>query len=1004
VYSAVAAVALVLVPHGARALDLTGLSVNGGAPVPAGSPAPVVCLAVATGTLFKDVPTSASFSAAVAGSPAGAFTPATSAFTGPDASGTYAASSSWTAPVTPGVVTVTCSGTGSRSGTATRSVDVTVAAPPAAAPQITAFTGPPSSAFTGTTYEVSATADDPAATYAWTATGGTFTDPAAPTTRWIAPETQGTYSVTVTVTGAGGSTPRSASVSTALALYQGALPAALRYPRRAAATPDGELLVVDDLGNLMLLTKRGELRGSIPGLGATSVTVGGGAAFVATRSRGIVKVDPLTGRQIGAIRWASSSNITGMAFDGARQLLWVAAYEARRVIALKMDGTQAREIVSADGRALRALGDVALDVARDTLWVAEKDGSTGHLLHAFAAADGTWLRSMITPGTGTGQVVETGGIAIDPAGRVFVSDAFGGAVQVMTSAGTFVATVGSKGDVDGYLLQPRGLAFLANGDLAIANSWFNRIARFGTGVALPACEGDADCDGLPDAWEDANFGAAARNDPANAMLDSDGDGLTNREELALGTNPNAADTDGDGFSDRAEVLAGSDPLNGGDHLPAVVAGDLGQVPPGVVRLNATSSNTAACTPSWRQTTGPKVTLRDADTFSPSFVARAAGAYAFEAVAVCAGTSSAPAVSRVEVVNVAPLADAGRVLVTSPGHTVTINAGFSSDPNGDTLAFSWAQRVGPATSVTSRGAMLSVRPPRAGYYEYALMARDRAGATATRTVGVVVVDDALPTAVVSNPVVTAAVGGSVTLDASASLPADAAFAWRLVEPEGGVVATTPTASVAVPAAGRYVYEVTAMKGGVSSPPARVVVLAGEGGALPSAVASAPEVAGVNAEVTLDGSASGGGTGLVHSWRQVSGPAAGLAHADSPVATAVPFAPGVHVFELTVSDGTGAVGAPATVRIDVASAGQPLPVANVIAPASAAVGELVILNGRGSTSASRFRWSQVAGPWVALDCASATPTFVAPAAGAYVFELVVDDGRVRSAPATVAVDVQ
>jgi hypothetical protein len=43
-------------------------------------------------------------------------------------------------------------------------------------------------------------------------------------------------------------------------------------------------------------------------------------------------------------------------------------------------------------------------------------------------------------------------------------------------------------------------------------------------------------------------------------------------------------------------------------------------------------------------------------------------------------------------------------------------------------------------------------------------------------------------------------------------------------------------------------------------------------------------------------------------------------------------------------------------------------------------------------------------VALDCASATPTFVPPAAGVYVFELVVDDGRVRSAPATVSVDVQ
>ncbi|MBU0648789.1 hypothetical protein KJ969_01620 [Patescibacteria group bacterium] len=35
--------------------------------------------------------------------------------------------------------------------------------------------------------------------------------------------------------------------------------------------------------------------------------------------------------------------------------------------------------------------------------------------------------------------------------------------------------------------------------------------------------------------------------------DTDGDGLTDEEELALGTNPNLVDTDGDGLSDREEI-------------------------------------------------------------------------------------------------------------------------------------------------------------------------------------------------------------------------------------------------------------------------------------------------------------------------------------------------------------------------------------------------------------------------------------------------------------------
>lgn len=42
--------------------------------------------------------------------------------------------------------------------------------------------------------------------------------------------------------------------------------------------------------------------------------------------------------------------------------------------------------------------------------------------------------------------------------------------------------------------------------------------------------------------------------------DSDQDGLTDAQELALGTNPLSADSDGDGRSDLVEVEEGSNPL------------------------------------------------------------------------------------------------------------------------------------------------------------------------------------------------------------------------------------------------------------------------------------------------------------------------------------------------------------------------------------------------------------------------------------------------------------
>lgn len=70
---------------------------------------------------------------------------------------------------------------------------------------------------------------------------------------------------------------------------------------------------------------------------------------------------------------------------------------------------------------------------------------------------------------------------------------------------------------------------------------------------------DTDGDGIPDEWEIKN--GLNPNDPKDAGLDNDKDGLTNLEEYKHNTNPNLADTDGDGATDKEEIDARTNPLD-----------------------------------------------------------------------------------------------------------------------------------------------------------------------------------------------------------------------------------------------------------------------------------------------------------------------------------------------------------------------------------------------------------------------------------------------------------
>jgi sugar lactone lactonase YvrE len=803
--------------------------------------------------------------------------------------------------------------------------------------------------------------------------------------------------------------PAPAAPSAALApadigasVYQDGLGARMIGPRKVAATAEGELFVVDVQERLHRLTRRGELVGTTLE-GVTAVAAGSGVVFAAMRDATLLQVDARTGRTLGRFELRSSDLASGLAYDEARSTLWI-AFSSGVLQARRPDGQVVHELDTAGTRRLVRLVDVAVDPA-GVIWVAQDRAGDGGFIHAFDAVTGAYLQSVGS--SAAGQVQIAGGLAF-VAGRLYVSDLFSGHVQIVDPpSGAVLDVIGKYGAEAGSLRSPAGLAFMTNGDLLVANMDTNRLDRFGSGAALPICLGDQDCDGLSDFWELA-YGMDPA-DPRNALTDVDGDGLNETEEYAARTDPRRADTDGDGYGDSAEVLAGYDPVDPEDHLPVLALDVPFEVEPGLVQLHGTVNDRGRlgdCGVSWRQVAGPVISLEGASTLDPAFIARR-GVFGFEAVATCAGQAGRAALIAVTVRNVPPQADGGRVVTVAAGKRANLVGAFSSDANGDKMSFVWDQLLGAPVVGTTPGQQLGTQLSIPGYYLFRLGVTDPSGAEGAAEVPVVVVGDTgAPTALASTPIL-ARTGDRAVLDASGSFRSPSAtFYWEQIAGPWAELENPESEAPAfvVPGPGRYAFQVSVIEDGASSPPATVEVYAADVNAeLPVARIDAPPIAAVNRPITLDGgqSAASGGAALGYSWRQVSGPAAGLTRADRAAAIVVPFAPGAYEFELLVDDGV-AVSLPARVRMEARADGLPIPRAVASAPGMATVGQVVPLDGTASTGAAGYRWTQVEGPWVAVE-QGRVGAFRPLVPGVYGFELQVDDGKVRSAPSRVSVMV-
>jgi len=90
-------------------------------------------------------------------------------------------------------------------------------------------------------------------------------------------------------------------------------------------------------------------------------------------------------------------------------------------------------------------------------------------------------------GSGTGELRTPRGLALSPAGELFVADKLNDRVQVFDVEGKYLRTIGRSGSAPGHLLCPFGVAFDQLGNVLVAEQDNERISIFKPNGAFITC-------------------------------------------------------------------------------------------------------------------------------------------------------------------------------------------------------------------------------------------------------------------------------------------------------------------------------------------------------------------------------------------------------------------------------------------------------------------------------------------------------------------------------------
>ena len=554
----------------------------------------------------------------------------------------------------------------------------------------------------------------------------------------------------------------------------------------------------------------------------------------------------------------------------------------------------------------------------------------------------------------------------------------------------------------------------ADNDAPTASAGVDQAVSEGDVVTLTGVGSvDPEAQGLTYTWVQTSGPAVVLSDAGDAMPTFTApEGLVNSTvqfelQVSDGVNTSSADT--------VAIT-----INADNDLPTASAGVDQAVTEGdVVTLTGLASEdpeAQGLTYTWVQTSGPAVTLSDANAAQPTFTAPEGltnTTVRFQLqVTDGVNTSSADSVDvTINADNDAPTASAGIDQAVDEGDVVTLTGLGSVDPEAQGLTYTWVQTSGPGVILSDVNAAQPTFTAPDGLantsVQFELQVSDGVNTSSADTVAITInADNDAPTADAGvNQTVDE--GDRVTLDGrSSSDPEGNGLTYSWIQVSG------PTVSLDDPSDSRPRF--TAPEGisntaiefelvvsdGTSTSTSSVTINVNADNDAPTADAGSNATVQEGDVITLDGGGSSDpdGDDLTYTWVQTSGPVVELDDANSrtPSFTAPEQVSNSAVrFELTVSDGVTT----STDEVRVAIR------ADNDAPTVDAGNNRVVLHdskvqlnatGQDPEGASlRYTWTQVGGPSVELsDSGVADPSFAAPLApdGAVLQFLVgVSDGE-------------